>query len=261
MVAQPRVSSAQEALAAGHLEDSLSKEALQDWLGAYESFKRYAEIREAFLRSRVDAHSLATATRLDLERSRPEAAPPRRSDGELPPRVTRLSDEAGGFERRAIEDPLTGLSNRQQLEASVGQLSQRFPETPLTLLIADIDHFRRINDTGSHATGDAVLRAFAGVLRAQSRPQDILARIGGEKFVVVLGGPVSMTRAMLVAERLRAAIEAHDWTSLQPGMAVTASIGVTTCAPGESLIAALGRADAAVYECKRGGRNQVRCSS
>jgi diguanylate cyclase (GGDEF)-like protein len=276
MVAQARVSSAsraddpvplhgscgegrtQEALAAVHLEDSLSKEAQRDWLGAYESFRRYAAIREAFLKSQVESLSRATAARLELDRGRPEAGPPRRPDEGLP---AQLDGEAGVSKPRAMEDPLTGLSSRRQLEAGVEQLWQRFPQTPLTLLIVDVDHFKRINDTWSHAVGDEVLKAFAGVLRAQSRPQDLLARIGGKEFVVALGGPMSMTRAMLVAERLRAAVEVHDWASLRRGMAVTASIGVTACAPGESLNAALERARAALYDCERGGRNQARCSS
>ena len=111
-------------------------------------------------------------------------------------------------------DALTGLADRGQLSAASAALALRFPDTPLMLIAVDVDHLRHLNDTRSHATGDAVLRAVAGVLRAQSRPQDVLARAGGDLFVVALGGPVSTTRALLVAERLRAAIEGHAWTSL-----------------------------------------------
>jgi len=103
-----------------------------------------------------------------------------------------------------------------------------------------------------------VLQAFAGVLRTQSRPQDVLARAQGNLFVVALGGPVSTTRALLVAERLRAAIEGHAWGGVRSGLRVTACIGVAARAPGESLDEALARAGAALQECKRGGRNQVR---
>jgi diguanylate cyclase len=251
---------AHEALAAVHLEASVLKEAQEDWRGSLASFKRHAELREASLRAQADTRTQAMAMRLDLERSRLESELLRRRNEELLHSMTQLSDEAGVFKRQAMEDPLTGLANRRQLDSGVAQLALQFPDTPLTLLIADIDHFKRINDTWSHATGDEVLKAFARVLHAQSRPQDVLARIGGEEFVVVLGGPVSTTRAMLVAERFRAAIEEYDWSALQPGMVVTASIGVAACAPGESLNAALNRADAALYECKRRGRNQVRCS-
>jgi diguanylate cyclase (GGDEF)-like protein len=155
-------------------------------------------------------------------------------------------------------DALTGLADRAGLEVAGATLAGRYPDTPLMVLAADVDHLRHVNDTWSRATGDAVLRAVAGVLRAQSRPQDVLARADGSLFVVALGGPVSTTRAVLVAERLRAAIEAHAWDALGPGLRVTASIGVAARAPGESLDDVLARTAAALEECKRGGRNQVR---
>ena len=155
-------------------------------------------------------------------------------------------------------DALTGLADRAQLAAASAGLALQFPDTPLMVIAADVDHLHHVNDTWSYATGDAVLRAVAGVLRAQSRPQDVLARVGAGGFVVALGGPVSTTRALLVAERLRAAIEGHAWASLGDGLRVTASVGVAARAPGESLDDALDRAGAALQECKRGGRNQVR---
>jgi diguanylate cyclase (GGDEF)-like protein len=155
-------------------------------------------------------------------------------------------------------DPPTGLADRVELEAASAALALRYPDTPLTLIAVDIDHLHRVNDTGSRAAGDAVLRAVADVLRAQSRPQDLLARLDGALFVVALGGPVSTTRALLVAERLRAAIEASAWDAIGEGLRVTASIGVAARAPGESLDDALARAGAALQDCKRGGRNQVR---
>jgi diguanylate cyclase (GGDEF)-like protein len=250
----------QEELAAAHLERSALQEAQHDWRGALESFKSHSELREAALRAQADTRTQAMAMRLELERSRLEAELLRRRNEELQDSMTRLSDEAGEFRRQAMEDPLTGLANRRQLEAGVAQLARLSPDTPQLLLIADLDHFKRINDGWSHAVGDEVLKTFAGLLRAQSRPLDVLARVGGEEFVVALAGAVSTTRAMLVAERLRAAVEGHDWGRIQPGMAVTTSIGVAARAPGEPLADALRRADAALYQCKRSGRNQVRCA-
>jgi diguanylate cyclase (GGDEF)-like protein len=155
-------------------------------------------------------------------------------------------------------DALTGLADRAELAVAGTALGHQYPDTPLMVLAADVDHLRHVNDAWSHATGDAVLQAVAGVLRAQSRPQDVLARADGNLFVVALGGPVSTTRALLVAERLRAAIEAHAWDDVGAGLRVTASIGVAARAPGESLDDVLARAGAALQECKRGGRNQVR---
>jgi diguanylate cyclase (GGDEF)-like protein len=155
-------------------------------------------------------------------------------------------------------DALTGLADRARLAVANDAFALHYPDAPLTLIAADVDHLRHVNDTWSPAMGDAVLRAVADVLRAQSRPQDVLARADANLFVVALGGPVSTTRALLVAERLRAAIEGHGWDGLAGGLRVTASVGVATRAPGESLDDALARAVAALRECKRGGRNQVR---
>ena len=169
--------------------------------------------------------------------------------------------DAGGADAAPASggvDPLTGLADRTQLATASAGLALQYPDAPLMLVAADVDHLRHVNDTWSRATGDAVLRAVAGVLRAQSRPQDVLARAEGGLFVVALGGPVSTTRALLVAERLRAAVEAHAWETLGTGLRVTASIGVAARAPGESLDDALARAGAALKECKRAGRNQVR---
>ena len=168
------------------------------------------------------------------------------AEGDVPARA-----EGGG-------DALTGLADRAELEAAGAALVRQYPDTPLMLLAVDVDHLRHVNDAWSQATGDAVLQAVAGVLRAQSRPQDVLARADGNLFVVALGGPVSTTRALLVAERLRAAIEGHAWDGVLAGLRVTASIGVAARAPGESLDDALARAGAALQECKRAGRNQVR---
>ena len=173
--------------------------------------------------------------------------------------LTRLEASAADAPRpEGGADALTGLADRAELEVAGAALALQYPDTPLMLLAVDVDHLRQVNDTWSHATGDAVLQAVARVLRAQSRPQDVLARADANLFVVALGGPVSTTRALLVAERLRAAIEGHAWMAVGSGLRVTASIGVAARAPGESLDAVLARAGAALQECKRGGRNQVR---
>ena len=165
---------------------------------------------------------------------------------------------AQGASAGGAADPLTGLADRAQLAAAGVALALQYPDTPRTLIAVDIDHLRHVNDAWSHATGDAVLQAVAGVLRAQSRPHDVLARVDANLFVVALGGPVSTTRALLVAERLRAAIEGHAWAALGNGLRVTASVGVASQAPGESLDDALAQAGMAIQECKRHGRNQVR---
>jgi diguanylate cyclase (GGDEF)-like protein len=220
-----------------------------------------------------DAHdaalraAAALAPRLAALASLPDRAAQQQALLQLPALLQDLAQalaavEADGPPPRsrsaAHGDPPTGLADRVELEAASAALALRYPDAPLTLIAVDIDHLHRVNDTGSRAAGDAVLRAVADVLRAQSRPQDVLARLDGALFVVALGGPVSTTRALLVAERLRAAIEAYAWDAIGEGLRVTASIGVAARAPGESLDDALARAGAALQDCKRGGRNQVR---
>jgi len=208
----------------------------------------------------------ALAQRLAALQARADPATQRQLMLQLPAALQAASAalsrlEAAGDPELRVDggaDALTGLADRSQLLAGAARLVARYPDTPLMVLAIDVDHLRHVNDTWSHATGDAVLQAFAGVLRTQSRPQDVLARAQGNLFVVALGGPVSTTRALLVAERLRAAIEGHAWGGVRSGLRVTACIGVAARAPGESLDEALARAGAALQECKRGGRNQVR---
>ena len=211
------------------------------------------------------AASAALAARLAALASLPDRAAQRQALLGLPATLQAIGQALLRLEQAGCESPgaggadaLTGLADRVQLAAASAVLARQFPDTPLMVLCVDVDHLHHVNDTWSRSTGDAVLRALAGVLRAQSRPQDLLARADGGLFVVALGGPVSTTRALLVSERLRAAIEDHAWATLGAGLRVTASIGVAARAPGESLDDALARAGAALQECKRSGRNQVR---
>ncbi|MET0382591.1 MAG: GGDEF domain-containing protein, partial [Burkholderiaceae bacterium] len=174
-----------------------------------------------------------------------------------PDRRAATSGPAGEAPSDPGADPLTGLPTRRQLAVAVARLADRLPDAPLTLLLVEVDPFP-LDGGEPLAVGDAVLRAIAALLRAQSRPHDLLARVGAPTFVVAFGSPVSLTRATLVAERLREAIERHDWPQIRAGLRVTASIGVAACAAGESLDVALARAGAALGEGRRVGRNQVR---
>ena len=163
-------------------------------------------------------------------------------------------------------DALTGVANRRFLDQALSGAGRRelLASQPLSVLMIDIDHFRRLNEACGYVAGDACLRDVAKALRqALVRPGDVLARYGGEEFIVLLQEAGS-TGAIVVAERLRAAVEAlrivhpaHPDHS--PGV-VTVSIGAASaalqsCASTESLIAA---ADKALYEAKSSGRNQVR---
>lgn len=158
----------------------------------------------------------------------------------------------------ATVDPLTGAYNRRQLESIVQGAVERKKRygTPMSMLLIDVDHFKKINDRFGHAAGDAVLRDIAARLRASIRTIDLLFRVGGEEFLVLL--PESgLSGAQRVAEKLRATIAAQP---LLGEHQVTISIGAGELGAGEDSRDLLKRCDAALYQAKSGGRNRV-CTS
>ena len=171
--------------------------------------------------------------------------------------ATQASDRE--HRRDAILDPLTGLLNRSAMLnrfAELEQLAGHGEHASLGLIVADLDHFKRVNDEHGHPVGDAVLKDVAYALRKALRAFDLVYRIGGEEFVVLLPG-ADLEHAIEVAERLRAAV-AEQRTD---DVAVTMSLGVTAARGGEVRFAELyGAADAALYEAKRAGRNRVRAA-
>lgn len=164
------------------------------------------------------------------------------------------------FRELSVRDPLTGLHNRRQLDARLTDLLRSAAEdgVPLSIGLIDLDHFKRINDTRSHAVGDEVLRLVAGLLQeAAARVDDGLAvRMGGEEFLLLLP-TVDGAEAAAQLEQLRAAIESHPW-DVTGGLPVTVSVGVAT-APADTTerVALLELADRRLYEAKNGGRNRV----
>jgi diguanylate cyclase (GGDEF)-like protein len=171
----------------------------------------------------------------------------------------RHSLDLARFRERADRDGLTGLPNRAAFDERLALETQRFHRyrRPLALLVVDLDHFKAVNDTYGHPAGDAVLRRVADILRANTRDPDLPARYGGEEMVVVL--PETMLlQAREVAERIRGAIQDAGFEHEGHTLHVTVSIGVSACPecvdePG--LLVAT--ADRALYQAKRGGRNQV----
>jgi diguanylate cyclase (GGDEF)-like protein len=129
---------------------------------------------------------------------------------------------------------------------------------PVSLLMLDLDHFKRINDTYGHLGGDDVLKAFSVVVRSCLRKEDLLARYGGEEFVVLLPG-ASQTQASSLAERIREGVAARSFDANGHLVRVTVSIGIASEGGDTlpSLEAMLGRADEALYRAKNEGRNRV----
>ncbi len=160
----------------------------------------------------------------------------------------------------AITDGLTGLYNRRYMETHLATLVAHAQETgrPLSLLIADIDHFKRVNDTHGHDAGDTVLREFATRFRRNTRGIDMACRLGGEEFVIIMP-ETELRRAFQIGERLRAAIASETFrVNPETELRMTASVGVATLEFASDTSATLyKRADNALYAAKREGRNRV----
>lgn len=159
--------------------------------------------------------------------------------------------------REATHDPLTGLLNRGALHHALEQFPVRTPTRQRTLLMMDLDHFKRINDNYGHTFGDDVLRNFASILRRHLQPTDLVARYGGEEFVAVLN-QTGKEDAMAIAERIRAATQAAALANYEGDTVhYTVSIGVASFQPGEPFQTVAMRADNRLYEAKKISRNCV----
>jgi diguanylate cyclase (GGDEF)-like protein len=156
----------------------------------------------------------------------------------------------------AILDPLTGMLNRHALNSRVPEIEEqsRLTGRPVGVIVADLDHFKSVNDNHGHTKGDAVLRDVAYVLRRELRAYDLAYRMGGEEFAVLLPGATVM-ETQTMAERLRAAVAAEP---IQ-GLDIHISVGAACTDPGAEFTwkELFECADAALYEAKRGGRNRV----
>ena len=159
----------------------------------------------------------------------------------------------------AVTDGLTGISNRQSVEKSLQiefERSKRY-NSPLSLIILDVDHFKDVNDTYGHQKGDEILIAFASLLKKACRTNDIAARYGGEEFVMVL--PQSNAQgAFKIAERVREEMMKISFTGNESNFAVTVSCGVAEFNKDyESINKLIAEVDQALYEAKNGGRNRT----
>ncbi|MGV7240922.1 GGDEF domain-containing protein [Caballeronia sp. M23-90] len=162
----------------------------------------------------------------------------------------------------ARTDFLTGLPNRRHilsyLDILISTLSgSHNAQTPLSIAVADLDRFKSINENFGHLVGDDVLRDFAHLARTTTRRSDVIGRVGGEEFLVVMPGTTT-DDAKAVLERLRRAVEAR-LVPVKGGSVVryTLSVGITQVSPADSVDGAIGRADASLYKSKKLGRNRI----
>ena len=204
-------------------------------------------IRQEFEQAQARAeHAMQDARR---ERERAELAEQEQQ---------RLRREAAELGRMAHEDALTGLNNRRHAEFALPLLLERARQEhkPIALGLLDIDHFKQVNDAFGHGVGDQALQKVAQVLRRQLRSADLLARVGGEEFMLVFVG-VPAERGQEICERLRGAIANHAWGELAPDLRVTVSIGLAAGEPPAKAAMLVETADQALYAAKHAGRNRV----
>lgn len=173
--------------------------------------------------------------------------------------VAALERRLKDAEEAAVTDPLTGLLNRRGFEQAVSARSIGSGGLAgSTLLFIDVDRFKQINDQFGHALGDKVLCGVAALVRKTVREGDVVARIGGEEFAILLPTE-SVERGHAVAENIRSAVALGRVTGAdgEPIGSVTVSVGVSRGQPGETLLQLLGRADVAMYRAKEKGRDRV----
>lgn len=220
---------------------------------------------KAFLRVKDEVFSAASDHKLqslrvshEVEQKESDKEIYRLKNVELAAANEELRRVKRALERQAREDSLTGLYNRRYLDLRFGEEFEQADQrgTSLAVMICDIDNFKSINDTFSHGIGDEVLITVAQLLRTHVRPEDIIARYGGEEFVLVMPR-INCDEAAKLCERLRHVIEAHDWRSLQEGLGVTISMGISSELTVANCERMLALADTKLYEAKQGGKNRV----
>lgn len=255
-----------EVRAWGLLAESLEAEG--DAAAALYAYKQLRERERLWLDKRANTRMRASTVMTDLDAARREAKEEHRLRDELAKAHAALAIESAERRARADElyqqsreDGLTGLPNRRDFTERMSEecrRAQRFDEA-LCIAMVDIDHFKRVNDTHGHAAGDQVLIEVARRLRSALRPGDLVARLGGEEFAVLLPHATASDAAIL-CEQLREAVAESSIAinAISVKVDVTISVGFTRYAAPESTDAALSRADARLYAAKRAGRNCVK---
>lgn len=220
-------------------------------LAATSSTDAVRGIIEALVRStrEIEANNKALEQRLKASRSE----------------IRQLRENLDAVRTESLTDPLTSLGNRKYYDQAITKAVAHAKKcgTPLSLLISDIDHFKKFNDTFGHLTGDQVLRLVAHAVKQNVKAQDFACRYGGEEFAIILPD-TTLRAAVTIAEHIRRAVMTKELikrsTSENLGR-ITISLGVASFHPGDSVASLYERADRCLYAAKRSGRNRVICES
>jgi diguanylate cyclase (GGDEF)-like protein len=218
------------------------------------SYKKYHALQMKMAEQEVQRRARYVALRFENEKLRALAATEQHRARNLETENLDLVRETDRLSRAVLEDTLTALSNRRHLELALSEMLVSGERYAIAML--DVDHFKQINDTFCHSTGDGVLREIGRLIRQCCREQDLPVRYGGEEFAVLMRG-TEQGDARKICDRMKAAIEHHDWRNLLEDVGVTVSIGAASwseaCTPEDTL----SLADQRMYRAKAEGRNRV----
>ncbi len=156
------------------------------------------------------------------------------------------------LENIANTDPLTGINNRRKFDSYIESFDKW--AKPVSIIMLDLDYFKKINDVYGHETGDMVLKTIGSIAKKSLRQDDLMIRWGGEEFIIILQNTV-LNGAKVVAEKVRTNIQDHTFTGI--GYSVTASFGVSQYMENETIKKTIVRADTALYRAKKNGRNRT----
>ena len=159
--------------------------------------------------------------------------------------------------KKALRDPLTDCYNKKEIEILIEKFLKEFLRysTPLSVMMIDIDYFKKVNDTYGHLAGDKILKEVVYVIENTIRQSDICGRFGGEEFIVILPN-TKLNGAVKLAEKLRKNIQNHKFIFKNQKIFITISIGITSASKSDSLFSLIERVDKALYKAKK-GRNRV----
>ena len=234
--------------------------------------KRYTQIKDEVFNEKSDRRLQGLQVRFEVEQTVKEKEIYRLKNVELAEAVGKLRALTASLQKanedktallarlevQACEDDLTGVYNRRYFDAKLEEEFKRAARysSPMSVMICDIDNFKRVNDDFSHQVGDEVLRRVAGIFKARVRGVDTVARYGGEEFVILFP-QTPLGEAAEVSERIREAVAAAPWHEVAPGLRVTISAGMSDDLSVPNHEKLVGLADAKLYEAKRSGKNRV----
>lgn len=241
-----------------HLVLSELDEAEGDYRSALANYKRFVQLETEVEDAAADLQARILSIRLNADMALREAEHEHHRADALQEANANLQAEAATLEREALQDALTGLANRRLVDRQLKARHAASLQAGQSACVAfmDVDRFKRVNDVHSHAIGDRVLVELARLFESHCREGDLAGRYGGEEIVLSFSR-ATLARAKAACERLRLAVQGHDWDTVATGLRVTISMGLADTGKHANLADGLAAAHARLYAAKREGRNRV----